>query len=131
MNITLLICLIIILAVIALTVIFALRGKKDIIYKMIFTLVNEAEEFYGSKAGKRKFAYVVEKLYSMLPSIIKLFITYSMIEEWIEKALAEAKEYWAERVGVDDEDIIVHGFVGDTPKPNEGIIDDATIEIKN
>ena len=101
------------------TVFFALKDKKEIIYKVIYTLVNEAEELFGSKAGKRKFAYVMERIYAKLPSIIKLFITYSTLEKWIEKALAEAKEYWAERAGItDDEDIIVTGFVDDSASNN-------------
>ena len=90
-------------AIIAVIVILAVRGKKDIIYKMIFALVDEAEAAFGSKTGKLKFAYVVERLYTMLPAYIRVFITYNMLENLIEKALAEAKEYWAERAGITEE----------------------------
>lgn len=79
------------------------RGKKDIVYKMLYALVTEAEEIYGSKAGKIKFAYVMEKAYGMLPAVVKLVITYDTLERWIEKVLAEAKEHWAEKAGIDEQ----------------------------
>ena len=86
---------VLVLIFIGVIVFLALRGKKNIIYKMIYTLVDEAEKLYGSKTGKMKFAYVMEKVYAKLPAIFRIFITYSTLEKWIEKALAEAKEYWA------------------------------------
>lgn len=98
-------------AVIAVFVILAARGKKDIIYKMLYSLVNEAEEMFGSQTGKLKFAYVIERVYAMLPGIFKVFITYQTLEKWIEKALAEAKEHWAEQAGIDtDSPVTVKGF---------------------
>lgn len=109
------IALLVFLAIVTVIAILAIRGKKGIIYKMIFALVDEAEAQFGSKTGKLKFAYVVERLYSILPAYVRVFITYQTLEKWIEKALAEAKEYWAERAAItDDEDIIVTGFVGDS-----------------
>lgn len=99
MNSTL-ILIIAILAVIAIVVFLALRGKKEIIYKMIYALVNEAEKQFGSGTGKQKFAYVMEKIYAELPPIFKILIDYKTLEKWIEKALAEAKEHWAEKANV-------------------------------
>lgn len=90
-------------AIIAVIVILAVRGKKNIIYKMIFALVDEAEAAFGSKTGKLKFAYVMERIYTMLPAFIRIFITYDTLERWIEQALAEAKEYWAERAEITEE----------------------------
>lgn len=92
-----------ILAFIAVIVVLALRGKKQIIYKMLYTLVTEAEERYGAGTGAIKFAEVMTKIYSMLPAIIKVFVTYNTLSKWIEKALAEAKEHWAEKAGIDNE----------------------------
>ena len=91
-----LICLIFIGVIIYL----AVKGKKSIIYKMLYTLVDEAEKLYGSKTGKMKFAFVMEKIYAKLPAIFRVFITYSTLEKWIEKALAEVKEYWAEQATI-------------------------------
>lgn len=98
-------------AIIAVIVILAIRGKKDIIYKMIFALVDEAEAAFGSKTGKLKFAYVIERLYTILPAYVRLFVTYDMLEKLIEKALAEAKEYWAEQAEIAETEIPrVNGF---------------------
>ena len=97
-------------AIIAVIVILAVRGKKNIIYKMIFALVDEAEAAFGSKTGKLKFAYVMERIYTMLPAFIRIFITYDTLERWIEQALAEAKEYWAERAEIPEEAPRVSGF---------------------
>ena len=93
-----LILLFLVLAILAIFIVLALRGKKEIIYKMIFALCDEAEKLYGSKTGKLKFSYVLEKLYVRLPSIIKVFITYKTLEKWIEKTLPKVKEYWAEQL---------------------------------
>lgn len=91
-----------ILAVVALVVFLALRGKKEIIYKMIYALVNEAEEYFGSGTGKQKFAYVMEKIYAQLPAIFRVLIDYKTLEKWIEEALAEAQEHWAEKSNKDN-----------------------------
>lgn len=96
--------------IIAVIVILAVRGKKEIIYKMIFALVDEAEAAFGSKTGKLKFAYVVERIYTILPAFVRVFITYNMLEKLIEKALAEAKEYWAERAEITEQTPRVSGF---------------------
>lgn len=104
------IAILVLAAIIAVIVILAIRGKKDIIYKMIFALVDEAEAMFGSKTGKLKFAYVVEKIYTILPAFVRVFITYDTLEKWIEKALAEAKEYWAEQAGITEEPPTVSGF---------------------
>lgn len=89
--------ILVVLAFIAVIVVLAVRGKKQIIYKMLCVLVDEAEKLYGSKTGKMKFAYVLEKVYAVLPAIFKVFISYNTLEKWIEKALAEMKAYWAEQ----------------------------------
>jgi hypothetical protein len=78
----------------------ALRGKKQIIYKMLYTLVTEAEKQYGEGTGSIKFAEVMTKIYSMLPTVIKIFITYDTLARWIEDALAEAKDRWKKEAGI-------------------------------
>lgn len=71
---------------------FAVRGKKQIIYKMLDFLVDEAEKLYGAGTGNIKFAEVLTKVYSMLPAIVKVFITYDTLAKWIEEAVAKMKE---------------------------------------
>ena len=75
-----------------------MRGKKEIVYKILYALVNEAENLYGSGKGKLKFAYVMEKAYAALPAVIKVVITYKTFEKWIENAVAKMKEDLAEKL---------------------------------
>lgn len=95
--------LVVVAAFIAVIVILALRGKKQIIYKMLYVLVTEAENRYGSGKGAEKFAEVMTEIYSRLPVIIKVFISYDTLARWIEEVLAQAKEHWAEQAGIEGE----------------------------
>lgn len=94
--------LLVILAFVAVLVYLAVRGKKDIVAKILYALVTEAEKIYGSGTGSVKFAYVVEKAYSYLPAILKVFITYERLKQMIEDALAAAKIKWAEEARISD-----------------------------
>lgn len=93
--------LLVILVFIGLIIFFAVKGKKKIVYKMLYALVTEAEKIYGSGTGSVKFAYVVEKVYSYMPAILKIFITYDALKDMIERALAEAKIAWGKEAGVE------------------------------
>ena len=94
--------LLVILVFVTTLVILAIRGKKDIVAKILYALVTEAEKIYGGGTGSIKFAYVVEKAYSYLPAILKVFITYERLKTMIEDALAAAKIKWAEEAGISD-----------------------------
>lgn len=92
--------ILVVLAFIALIIFLTVRGKKDIVSKMLYSLVTEAEKIYGSGTGSVKFAYVIEKAYNALPPILKLFITYERLKIMIENTLTVAKAKWAEEAGV-------------------------------
>ena len=94
--------LLVILVFVFVLVILAIRGKKDIIAKILYALVTEAEKIYGGGTGSVKFAYVVEKAYTYLPAILKVFITYERLKLMIEDALAAAKIKWAEEARISD-----------------------------
>ena len=87
-------------AVIAITAFLLVRGKIDIVYKMLYSLVNEAEKLFGAKTGKVKFAYVMEKVYAKLPAVIRLVVSYSTLERWIENAVTKMKEDLAEKAEI-------------------------------
>ena len=63
---------------------------------MLYGLVTEAEERFGGGTGSLKQAYVFRKIYSLLPAVVKVFISAERIAAWIEEALSAAKEKWAE-----------------------------------
>lgn len=92
--------ILVVVAFIVLIVILALRGKKQIIYKMLYALVNEAEKQYGAGTGSIKFAEVITKIYAMLPAIIKIFITYDTLEKWIEEAVVKMKKDLEEKAQI-------------------------------
>lgn len=91
----------VVLLFVGVIVFFAVKGKKQIVYKMLFALVTEAEKIYGSGTGSVKFAYVVEKVYSYMPAILKIFITYDALKDMIERVLDEAKIAWGKEAGIE------------------------------
>ncbi len=91
--------LLVVVIFLAILAVLAARGKKQIVYKMLYALVREAEERYGDGAGKLRFAEVMTKIYTMLPPILKLFITYDTLEAWIEAAVAQMKEELGQKAG--------------------------------
>ena len=114
--------LLVLLTVVITIIMFLVRGKKDIAAKIIYSLVTEAEKIYGGGTGSVKFAYVVEKAYSYMPAILKLFITYDGLKKLIEKVLAEAKVKWAEEAGIENY------IKQPEPFPADLIVDDSKTE---
>lgn len=50
------------------SVIFALyKYRKDLLFKIALKYVQEAEDYFGSKAGKEKLLYVTEKIKQVTP----------------------------------------------------------------
>ena len=83
---------VVLLAVMAM--IIAVRfGYINKVKQVLLYLVTEAERIYGGKTGEIKFAWVAEKIYSMLPTIVKMFISTETIEMLINKAVEDMKEY--------------------------------------
>lgn len=77
-------------------VLFAIfKGNKSVVMRMLYSVVTDAERAFGGGAGEQKLAAAVDWIYPRLPAIIKLFVTDKMLVRWIEKALAAAKESWA------------------------------------
>lgn len=73
------------------------QGKdvlSDILSKAVI-YIKEAEEFYQdtTNAGGQKFDYVVNKLYNLVPDIIKPIITKDMIEKIVQSTFDEIEEY--------------------------------------
>ena len=62
------------------------------------TIIAEAENVYkdATKAGGAKMAYVVDKLYLLVPDIFKPFITRKVVESIVQAAFDGAESY-AER----------------------------------
>ena len=69
------------------------NGKKKEIYSIVKKLVDEAEERFGSGTGELKYSFVVERIHSLLPAYIKVFISEKLLDIWIETAVNELQEH--------------------------------------
>ncbi len=65
----------------------------------LFSLVTEAEKIYGGKTGEIKLMYVVKKIYSKMPGVLKAFLSENQLEKIIENVLEKAKKAWSEKDG--------------------------------
>ncbi|MTI66355.1 MAG: hypothetical protein FH753_07115 [Firmicutes bacterium] len=85
---------IIIVLVFIITLIYLYKkGKKDTVKKIILALVVQAEKNLGSKTGKLKYAFVVERVYDVLPFVVRILITRKELDNMIEEAVNYLKEY--------------------------------------
>ena len=89
-NIANIVVVVVFIGVLILAVRFGYINK---VKQVLLYLVTEAERIYGGKTGEIKFAWVAEKIYSMLPTIVKMFISTETIEMLINKAVEDMKEY--------------------------------------
>ena len=84
-----------------LLVLLYIMGHKKIVYKILYSLVTEAEKQFGGGTGELKQAYVIEKLYSALPAVLKALVTAEQLEKWVDDALEKAKEKWKQNANID------------------------------
>ena len=84
--------LVVILFVIA-VILMLRRGAKKQVNEMLFYLVTEAEDYFGSGTGQLKYAAVVTWLYERLPAIVRFIFTQKQIDEMIEEAVQRMKQY--------------------------------------
>ncbi len=87
---------VILLAVLIIAALIFAIYKKDysIVNKLIFSLVIEAEQAYGSGTGVLKLSTVIAALYPKLPKLFKMFVTEKRLTAMIESVLADAKKKW-------------------------------------
>jgi ABC-type transport system involved in cytochrome c biogenesis permease component len=71
-------------------------GQIEVVKKILLSLVIEAEQIYGSGTGKMKYNYVLGKAYSMIPGIVKLFVTEKMLSEILEAAVVQLQAFLSE-----------------------------------
>ncbi|RKD22465.1 Bacteriophage holin of superfamily 6 (Holin_LLH) [Caminicella sporogenes DSM 14501] len=69
------------------------QGKKEFVRKVVLSLVIQAEKALGSGTGELKYAMVVEKVYSVLPTILRFLITKKELDKLIEEAVQYMKKY--------------------------------------
>ena len=87
--------LLLVIAIIAIIVAIKLKYVKQV-KQILLYLVTKAEKEYGDGTGKLKLSAVSEWVYEKLPSLARVFISADLIEELINKAVEEMKEYLAD-----------------------------------
>lgn len=73
-------------------------NKTEYLKAELFSLVTEAEKLYGGKTGQIKLMYVVRKIYSKMPVILKLLLSEKQLEKIIESVLSKVKKSWSESI---------------------------------
>ncbi|MHB1153995.1 MAG: hypothetical protein ACYCWE_20780 [Eubacteriales bacterium] len=91
-----------VIAVIAVIIVLYVRGEKKILNYVLFAAVTEAERQYKGGTGILKKAFVIAKIYSVIPAILKIIISEDQIGRWIEDALTYAKEQWKENALIEN-----------------------------
>lgn len=82
------------LATICVILLFAAKGKyRGIAKQILLSLVVTAEKAFGGGTGEIKFSYVADRLYAVMPPIVRLLFTQSDIANMIEEAVSHMKEY--------------------------------------
>lgn len=94
--------ILLIVAAIAAVVVFAFKGNKSVIMRMLYALVTEAEKEFGGGTGALKLATVITQIYPKLPAFLKLFVSEKILTKWVEDALAAAKEAWKQNAAISE-----------------------------
>ena len=90
----------VVIVFVALLVFLSMKGEKKIVYKILYTLVTEAEKRYGGGTGSLKQAAVIEQIYNQLPAVVKLIITVQTLEKWVDEAVELAKKEWSKNANL-------------------------------
>lgn len=69
------------------------RGKTDFVRRIILALVTEAEKRYGDGTGELKYNHVVERIYEVLPWILRILYSKEQIDKMIEDSVEYLKRY--------------------------------------
>lgn len=86
--------ILLIVSVITIIVRSVFTNRLEYLKSDIFSLVTDAENIYGTETGQLKMAYVVKKIYSKMPLVLKTFLSEKKLEKIIESVLVKAKESW-------------------------------------
>ena len=83
----------VVLLFITVSVILIKKGYIKYVKQVCFYLVCKAEEEFGSGTGALKYAAVTSWLYDRLPLICRFFFTEKQIDNMIEEAVSQMKEW--------------------------------------
>lgn len=87
-----------VVSVLFLIIYSSFTNKTEYLKADLFSLVTEAEKIYGEKTGQIKLMYVVRKIYSKMPVLLKIFLSEKQLEKIIENVLTKAKKSWSTEI---------------------------------
>ncbi len=99
----------IVLVITAILVILYKRGRVEIVKKILFALVSQAEKEFGSGTGELKKSVVIQWVYEKLPKIVTCLFSPKEVENLIESVLEYAKTKWAANTALNN-------YVSQTPE---------------
>ena len=91
-----------IVCIVALLILFAVKGEVKTIEEILFKLVTEAEKQYGQGTGALKKAAVIEWIYGKLPPLLRGLISTNRLSDMVENALSAAKKKWLENSSLNE-----------------------------
>ena len=84
------------IVIVAVVLLFVAKGKyRGIARQILLSLVVTAENAFGGGTGEIKFSYVAERLYAVMPPLVRLLFSEKDIANMIEDAVDKMKEYLA------------------------------------
>ena len=63
------------------------RGKKDLVKQIVYYLVCQAEQQFGSGTGEAKLAMVLSGLYNMMPWPLRIMFPQAVLRKYIEDSV--------------------------------------------
>lgn len=88
--------LIIFIGFVSLLIVLVKRGRKDIAFKIVYSLMVVSEKYYGPGTGPRKHKFVkeiIETIYNAVPPLFKKYISLDDIDDFIVSIHVKCKEY--------------------------------------
>lgn len=77
------------------------KGKKNIVYKILYALVTEAEKIYGDGTGSLKQATVISQIYDKLPAVFRSVVSVTTLEKWVDDVVEKAKIEWGKNANIE------------------------------
>ncbi len=81
----------VILIFILVMIVLIKRNQTDVVRKIVFYFVVQAEKALGSKTGEAKYSAVVAEIYARLPLILRILFTHQNINDFIEESVDKLK----------------------------------------
>jgi len=69
------------------------RGKKELLYRMVYDLVVQAEKYLGSGTGELKYNLVISAVYGKLPLVLRALFTKKEIDNMIYSCVEQLKKF--------------------------------------